>query len=158
MRNIFPYVFSNVFTTVINNTELIDNIIDSVLNSEGMKGIISELENMTNAEITFNEYSTAYVIDGKLPGVEKKDLAIDYENNYITIKVVGNQIYSNGNNLTVAVINQNGDIEKDYYVKEANPSKIRAFFKNGNLKVIIPKKKPMENKNTIIDVKSYKNY
>ena len=155
MFGIFPYVFSNVFTSVINNRELIDNIVDSVLNSDLINEMVNSLESMVNLNIDFKEYSKKYLIEADLPGISKKDINIDYDNNYITINIKRNQFYTNGKNVAVAVVQGGDDISKDFYVENIDPYNIKAVFKNDHLSVYIPKKDRLKEINTIVEVNDY---
>lgn len=156
MFNIFPYVFTNTFNALVNNRELIDNIVDSVLNSEVMGDLINNLDSVVNPTIEFNEHNEAYVIEAYLPGVQKSDIDIDYENNYITVEIKRNFAYSNNNgNMSVAVIQQGGSIVKDFYVEGIDPYKIKAVFKEEKLRVLIPKNTYKNTDAAIIDVDEY---
>lgn len=155
MFNIFPYVFSNVFTSVISNKELIGNIVDSVLNSDLINEMVNSLESMVNLDIDFKEYNKNYLIEADLPGISKKDINIDYDNNYISVNIKRNQFYSNGKNVSVAIIQGGDDISKDFYVENIDPYNIKAVFKDEHLMVYIPKKDRLKQINTIIEVNDY---
>ena len=103
MFNIFPYVFQTTFNTLM-NSDFIDNIIDSVLNNETVNNMINEIENMVSLDINLSEREKEYIISGRLPGVRKSDIDVDYNNNYVTIKVKRNKFFSNGQNFAVAII------------------------------------------------------
>lgn len=152
MFQIFPYVFSNVFNTLNNNTDIIENMVDSVLGSDFFKDMVSDLEGIFALNIDFNEDSSAYTIQANLPGVKKKDINLDYNNNYITLEVKRNQVVSNGKNITVAVMQQGGDLVKDFYVENIDPYKIKAVYKDDFLNVYIPKKTLVDDNVTIVDV------
>ena len=49
-----------------------------------------------------------------------------------------------------------GDINEDYYVENADPSGIRAVFKNDTLNVLIPKSTYISKDTTIVDVDTFK--
>lgn len=155
MFGIFPYVFSNVFNSVINNKELIDNIVDSVLNSDLVNEMVNSLEGMVNLNIDFKEYNKKYLIEADLPGISKKDIDIDYNNNYISINIKRSQFYTNGKNVAVAVIQGENDISRDFYVENIDPYNIKAVFKDEHLKVYIPKRDRLKELNTIIEVDDY---
>ena len=77
MFNIFPYVFQTTFNTLM-NSDFIDNIIDSVLNNETVNNMINEIENMVSLDINLSEREKEYIISGRLPGVRKSDIDVDY--------------------------------------------------------------------------------
>ena len=157
MFSVFPYIFTNTFNALVNDKDLIDNIVNSVLNSDFMSNMVGAFENMASPNIEFREYKGAYVLQAELPGVEKKDLTLDYDNNYITLKINRKVMYTNNGNVAMAVVQSGGnDIVKDYYVEDADPFKIKAVFKDQRLRVTIPKKNRYnDDETTIIDVDDY---
>ena len=157
MFNIFPYIFSTTLNAVSNNLGFIEDIVDNIINSEFMNNLISEIDNMSPVNINFKEHKRAYTLECYLPGVKKENIDLEYDNNYITLKVKRNMFYTNNKNIAMAVIQSGGDIEEDYYVENADEDNIRAVFKNDILRVLVPKNTYIGADTTIIDVDSYKN-
>lgn len=155
MFQIFPYVFSNVFNAIASNTNIIEDMVDGILNSNVFQDMVNDLESMLNPSINFNEDSTAYTIQANLPGIRKKDINLDYTNNYITLEIKRNEVFSNGKNVTVAIMQQGGNLVKDFYVGNIDPYKINAVFKDEFLNVYIPKKTLIDEDSIIIDVVDY---
>ena len=156
MFNIFPYIFSTTLNAVTSNIGLIDKIVDNVINSDFMNNLINEIDSMSSVNINFKEHKRAYTLECYLPGVKKENIDLEYENNYITLRVKRNMFYTNNKNIAMAVIQSGGDIEEDYYVENADGENIRAVFKNDILRVLIPKNTYIGKDTTIIDVDSYK--
>lgn len=150
-NNIFPYVFQTTFNTIM-NSDFIDNIIDSVLNNETFNNMVNEIESMISFDINLSERSNEYIISGKLPGVNKRDIDVDYNNNYITVKVKRNQFFSNGQNFAVAIIGPEIEDTKDFYVGNVDPYSIKAVFKNEMLTIHVPKKNKIDDHATIVNV------
>ncbi len=157
MFKIFPYIFSTTLNAVSNNLGFIEDIVDNIINSEFMNNLISEIDNMSPVNINFKEHKRAYTLECYLPGVKKENIDLEYDNNYITLKVKRNMFYTNNKNIAMAVIQSGGDIEEDYYVENADEHNIRAVFKNDILRVLVPKNTYIGADTTIIDVDSYKN-
>lgn len=159
MLNIFPYIFSTTFNVISSNIDLIDNIVDSVVsnivNSELVDNLINNIDNLASTKIDFKEHKRAYTMECYLPGVKKENINLEYDNNYVTIKVKRNMSYSNNKNIAVTIIQSCGDIEEDCYVENVDPYNIKAVFKNDILKVLIPKNTYIGKDTTIIDVESY---
>ena len=155
MFNIFPYIFSTTLNAVTSNIGLIDKIVDNVINSDFMNNLINEIDSMSSVNINFKEHKRAYTIECYLPGVNKENIDIDYENNYITLKIKRNMFYTNNQNIAMAVIQSGGDIEEDYYVENADAYNIKAVFKDDTLRVLIPKNTYIGTDTTIIDVDNY---
>ena len=156
MFNIFPYIFSTTLNSVSNSLGVIDDIVGRIVNSDFMNNLINEIDNMSEVNINFKEYKRAYTLECYLPGVKKENIDLEYENNYITLRVKRNMFYTNNKNIAMAVIQSGGDIEEDYYVENADGENIRAVFKNDILRVLIPKNTYIGKDTTIIDVDSYK--
>ena len=160
MLNIFPYIFSTTFKTIANNMDVIDNIVDNVVNnivnSDFMDNLVKNIDNMAPVEVQFKEHKRGYTIQCYLPGTKKENINLEYDNNYITLQVKRNMFYSNNQNIAVAVVQAGGDINEDYYVENADPSGIRAVFKNDTLNVLIPKSTYISKDTTIVDVDTFK--
>ena len=160
MLNIFPYIFSTTFNTIANNMDVIDNIVDNVVNnivnSDFMDNLVKNIDNMAPVEVQFKEHKRGYTIQCYLPGTKKENINLEYDNNCITLQVKRNMFYSNIQNIAVAVVQAGGDINEDYYVENADPSGIRAVFKNDTLNVLIPKSTYISKDTTIVDVDTFK--
>ena len=160
MLNIFPYIFSTTFNTIANNMDVIDNIVDNVVNnivnSDFMDNLVKNIDNMAPVEVQFKEHKRGYTIQCYLRGTKKENINLEYDNNYITLQVKRNMFYSNNQNIAVAVVQAGGDINEDYYVENADPSGIRAVFKNDTLNVLIPKSTYISKDTTIVDVDTFK--
>lgn len=160
MLNIFPYIFSTTFNTIANNMDVIDNIVDNVVNnivnSDFIDNLVKNTDNMAPVEVQFKEHKRGYTIQCYLPGTKKENINLEYDNNYITLQVKRNMFYSNNQNIAVAVVQAGGDINEDYYVENADPSGIRAVFKNDTLNVLIPKSTYISKDTTIVDVDTFK--
>ena len=157
MFSIFPYIFTNTFNAIARNSDFIDNIVNSVLNSEFVNDMVENLENIgATPTIEFRENNNGYAINADLPGIKKDDILLDYNNNYITLTIKRNVVCKQQGNVTMAVVSSNNNIVKDYYVENVDPYKIQAVFKDGKLNVNIPKKTYYSNNGTtIIDVDDY---
>ena len=140
------------YDRLVMNSDFIDNIIDSVLNNETVNNMINEIENMVSLDINLSEREKEYIISGRLPGVRKSDIDVDYNNNYVTIKVKRNQFFSNGQNFAMAIIGPEEEEIKDFYVGNVDPYSIKAVFKDNLLTVHVPKKNKIDDKATIINV------
>lgn len=152
MFQIFPFIFNSTVNILSNNSGVIFDMVDSIMNSEVMTTMVNTLENMVQLNIECKEYDDSYIIEGTLPGIDKKDIIIDYDNNYITIEVKRNNIVYNGPNVKMTVIGPTEDLVKDYYVEDVDPYKIKAVFKDKVLRVYVPKRRLIDDGSTIIDV------
>lgn len=152
--NTFNTVFTQVFSTLINNTDLIDDIVDSVINSDVVASMMDEIDGLGEIDFKITNYNDKYLIDGVLPGIDKKSIDIDYENERVLIKVKKSQVFSNGVNTMVAFVQPGENIEKSFYVPGVDKEQIRATYRDNNLKIYLPKK-TKEEEATIIDVDDF---
>ena len=80
-----------------------------------------------------------YVIEADMPGLDKKDVTVDYNDGYLTIKASKS---SEKNEEEKDYIRQErfyGTMERKFYVGDIDESKVSAEFKDGVLKVCLPK-------------------
>lgn len=88
-----------------------------------------------------------YELEVELPGYDKKDISIDYENEYVTIraeKAVEDESKSKANYIRKE---RSVSCQRSFYVGEVDENEIKASYNNGILSVSIPKqaeKKPVK--------------
>lgn len=148
--------FDNLF-----NEEFLTGIMGSLLSSDVVNNLISDISQEDTYDVELREYDEYYLIKGYLPGVGPKDVSIDFEKNKAILTIKRKQTYSNGVNAMVTVIQSGGDLTKNFYIGEVDVSKLRASFDNSLLLLTIPKVKRISEEPiqtieaTIIDVDNY---
>lgn len=125
----------SAFDDLFNNF-LGDNFFSpAVINTSGFKVDLKEDEN-------------AYTLEADLPGVKKDDIALDYENNYLTISAKRDETIEKKDDNYVRHEIRYGQFKRSFYVDNVDKSAIDASFADGVLKVILPKtNKGIEKKN-----------
>ena len=179
-----PTLINNIYNYLSNNNIsykhkdiflVIDNIIVAKLNKKFLSNKLKYLELIHYGKTSYNDnlddYPSIKFIDivnsekiiKKVKFninlenlIKKENIDIEYDNNYITLKIKRNMFYSNNNNIAVAMIQSGGDVEEDYYVENIDPYNIKAALKNDMLRVLIPKNTHIDKDTTIIDVDDYK--
>ena len=104
----------------------LDSMFDILTPSDAMKCDIYENEGN-------------YYIEADIPGVDKKDVTVDYNDGYLTVKA---SKASESEDESKDFIRQErfyGSMERKFYVGEIDESKVSAEFKDGVLKVCLPK-------------------
>lgn len=152
----FSNIFNEVFNTLASNEGLINNIVDTVLNSEVVNNIIEAEEKLEEEEVLkleFKDYGDRYLIEGKIEGVQKRDIDIDYDNEHISIKVNRTALEDRGK--TINILEENNYIEKNFFVPNVDLARIQAVYNAEVLRVYLKKKPEIEEGTTIIDVDSY---
>ncbi len=151
----FNNIFNEVFTTLINNEELINGIVDTVMNSDVVNSLLEEEDEEEELKLEFRDYGDRYLIEGKLEGVDKKDIDVDYDNEHISIKVKRDALKVNS--ITIAMIQDKDYIEKSFYVPKVDPKRIQAVFNADVLRIYLKKLPEIEEGTTVIDVEDYTN-
>lgn len=82
-------------------------------------------------------HDNKYVIEMDLPGINKKDIRIDYENGYLTISVSRKALKEDINNY-IRRERFYGEIKRSFYIGIKNESYIKAMFKDGILEISFP--------------------
>ena len=78
-----------------------------------------------------------YIMEIDLPGLKKKDILINYENGYLTIKAVKKvelktEVYVRRERFY-------GEVKRSFYIGEKKESDIKANYENGILTISFPK-------------------
>lgn len=95
---------------------------------------------MMKTDILENGDNYSIVVD--LPGYDKENIKIDVENGYLTIRaVMNNDVSENEEGKFVRRERYYGECSRSFYVGDSIETEdVRASFKNGTLKLEIPKK------------------
>ena len=115
----------------------VQNLFTSVFNGNGLRTNIEELEN-------------EYLVTVEVPGVSKKDINIDYEDNYLTISVEKKEEISDKKYLRKEITE--ASYQRSFYLENVNEDKIKAKLEDGILTIKIEKiKQEVKNKKIRID-------
>ena len=115
----------------------VQNLFSSVFNGNGLRTNIEELEN-------------EYLVTVEVPGVSKKDINIDYEDNYLTISVEKKEESTDRKYLRKEITETS--YQRSFYLENVNEDKIKAKLEDGILTIKIEKlKQEVKNKKIRID-------
>ena len=96
----------------------------------------------------------SYYIDADLPGLDKKDIAINIENNVLTLSGSRDDKREEKKKGYYRLERQTGRFERSFHLGEnVDYSKANAEFEKGVLKVVIPKKEEAKPKQLDIKIK-----
>ncbi len=104
-----------------------------------------------NMKCDIYEKEGSYYIEADMPGIDKKNVKVDYDNGYLTISAETSS--SNEENEKEFIRHERfyGSMERKFYVGEVNDEEITASFKDGVLKVQVPKE-TVKRTNKTIDI------
>ena len=105
--------------------------------------------NMMKTDVKENEND--YELQVEVPGVNKENISIDYENGYVTIAAKTNKSKDEKDKEGNYIRRQrySGSYSRSYYVGDVDRESIKAKLDNGVLSIIVPKAKAEEQKKAI---------
>ena len=101
------------------------------------------ISNLMKTDITEKENSFELLMD--MPGVDKKDIAIDLNNGYLTISASRKEVKNeNEKNHFIRKERYYGSVSRSFYVGDIKEDDISAKLENGILNVSFPKENKKE--------------
>ncbi|MGN0143654.1 MAG: Hsp20/alpha crystallin family protein [Clostridium sp.] len=101
-----------------------------------------------NADV--RETDNEYLVCAELPGVNKEDIKLDYNNNNLTIKAKRAECHDESKDTYIRKERSYGEFSRSFYFDNVKKDGIRAKFENGELKIILPKELKTENRDSQI--------
>ena len=98
------------------------------------------------------ETQDSYKIEADLPGIQKEAINIDYNDNYLTISAKRDDTIEDKSENYVRRERHYGEFRRSFYVDNIDESRINAVFKDGVLKVTLPKQENSEPPKRKIDI------
>jgi len=107
--------------------------------------------NPVKADLLENERE--YIVEADLPGYDKNNIEIRFENNLLTISAQQDELTEEKDDNYIQRERRQGSFSRSLAIPDnvANDA-ITASFKDGVLRVILPKKTPSEPQGKIIDI------
>lgn len=92
-----------------------------------------------------------YHIEMDIPGYDKKDINIESKDGYLTITAEKNEESDSSDEEKNYIHRERiyGKYQRSFYLGDVKEEKIDASFKDGTLKIVIPKEEVIESKKTI---------
>lgn len=113
--------------------------------------VFDSLDNykITDMKCDIYEDGSNYVVEMDAPGVKKEDINIDFNKGYLTISYEHDNSSDEENKNYIRKERVYNSTKRSFYVGDVDEESIKASFKDGVLKVIVPKKEEVSNKKTI---------
>ncbi len=108
--------------------------------------------NMSKFNSDVRETENEYLISAELPGVDKKDIKLDYKNNYLVISAKRNEEHDDKKDNYIRKERSYGEFSRSFYFDNVSEDKINAKFENGVLKITLPKVEKDKEKVTNIKI------
>lgn len=108
------------------------------------------MEDTNSMKCDIYEKDGDYHIEMDIPGFEKKDISIECDNGNLTITAEKEEKENDESKRYIKRERTYGKYQRSFYLGDVEAEKIKAEFKNGMLKIKVPKK---EEKNTKKQIK-----
>lgn len=95
------------------------------------------------------EENNVYNIEADLPGFDKKDVSIEINDDYLTIKAEKETEIKDESKKYIHNERRYGKVERSFYLRGINQDNISAKMENGTLYITIPKQDEKESKKLI---------
>jgi len=115
-----------------------DNFVDSFFDNDFFTPM--NMDGFGNGfKVDLKENETSYVVCADLPGMNKDSIALDFNNNYLTISAKRDDSVEDKNENFVRRERRYGEFKRSFYIDNVDDSNITASFKAGVLRVDLPK-------------------
>src|SRR6056297_2937249 len=113
----FAYLFSNFFNDALD------------VASVSFKTDVKENEN-------------EYIVQAELPGVEKEDINLELDDNYLTISVNNKEEHTEKKENYIRREKRTGSFQRAFYMENVKEDEIKAKYNDGILEIKLPKENP----------------
>ncbi|MGL5207559.1 MAG: Hsp20/alpha crystallin family protein [Acidaminococcaceae bacterium] len=126
-------------------TNFFDNIFDEDFSPAGVFG--------SSFKVDVRETEKNFTVDADLPGFKKEDVHVSYKDNYLTIKAKREENVKEEKENYIRQERSTGEVMRRFFVEDVDDDAIAAEFKDGVLKIILPKKEKVVAEKKVIDIK-----
>jgi HSP20 family protein len=99
------------------------------------------------------EKDDKYIIDAELPGMNKEDITVEMDDNYLTITANNEEYNESEEEGYIRRERRRGSYCRSFYIENVKQDEIEAEYNNGILEISLPKKEETVTKKKTIDIK-----
>ena len=135
MFDLVPFRRNN---SVTKRGDLFDSFLDGFFNDDfpSLTGLSSM---SSNFKVDLKEDEKSYIIEADLPGIAKENIDLSFSNNYLTISANRNETVEDKAENYVRRERRYGEFKRAFYMDNGDENNIEASFKDGVLKITVPK-------------------
>lgn len=122
-----------------NNLNSIGDEFENLMTNFFNDDLFTPLDTSVAFKTDIKEKENEYEISVELPGVDKKDINIEYNDNHLVISAKREENTENKNEKYIRKECSYGEMKRTFYIDKVQEDKISAKFDNGVLKLVIPK-------------------
>ncbi|MGB4004900.1 MAG: Hsp20/alpha crystallin family protein [Halanaerobiales bacterium] len=115
----------------------LDDFFDDFFNNFGRFGLTNTGINTFRTDI--KETENEYIVLAELPGVNKENINIEVDENYMTITAVNDEIIEEEKNNYIRKERRSGRFQRSFNISDVKADEIKAKYENGILEIVLPK-------------------
>ncbi len=85
------------------------------------------------------ENDKEYIVNAEIPGVNKEQININYQQNYLTLSVENEDEIKEEKANYIRKERRSGKMSRSFYIENIQEDSIKAKYENGLLQIILPK-------------------
>lgn len=144
MFGLIPFRRMNSNLDILGNHDLVADFINNGF------GFSFDIGMDIRADIKENEQE--YVVEAELPGVKKDDVVVELKDNTLSITAQVNSETNEETSNYVRKERRQGTFSRSFYVDNVDSAGVKADYKDGILKILLPKIKPVAPDNYRIEI------
>lgn len=149
MFKLIPYRKNNLSRT----EDIFDDFFDSFFNEEFFTPMRSLDNRFGGFKVDVSDQGDKYLIEADLPGMDKENVKIEYDNKYLTISASREDSKEITENNYIRKERQCGEYRRSFFIDNIQSEDIEATFRNGVLKIELKKKPQITGTNRYIEIK-----
>ena len=92
------------------------------------------------------DQGNAYLVEAEMPGIKKEEIKLDYQNDYLIIKVEKNEEINEEKESYLHKERRSSSMQRSVYLKDIDAANVDAKLEDGVLKISLPKSEPAASK------------
>lgn len=146
MFRLMPY--GKIQNDFLKRRDVFDTFFDDFV--DDMMAPISKFEGQFKSfKVDVVDQGNQYLIEADLPGFNKEDVGIEYNNNYLTITATSQKKSREEADKVIRQERFYGEFKRSFYVENVQPEGIEAKFENGVLRITLQKTEDKPSKRSI---------
>jgi HSP20 family protein len=131
-------------TTAAKSEDIFDQFFDSFFNEDVFTPFNKLEKRLSGFMVDVLDDGDKYVIEADLPGFDKENVKIAYNDQQLTISAKREDEHEEKKDNYIRKERYSGEFKRSFYVDNIDPDNITAAFNNGVLKVVLSKQ-PLKN-------------
>ena len=149
MFKLIPYRKNNLSRT----EDVFDDFFDSFFNDDFLIPMQTLDTRFGGFKVDVSDQGDKYLIEADLPGMDKENVKIEYDNKYLTITARRDESRETKDHNYIRKERQCGEYRRSFYIDNVQSEDIEATFKSGVLKIVLKKKPQITGTGRTIEIK-----